>query len=174
MAKAGEAVQIRYAGRDDLYQVAAFLHDCWQAEYRQIVSDDFLDTMTIEERHEGLLKRFDEGSSDFLIMLEDNIMIGASVFGKSFTEGYERDGEISAIYLRHDFIGQGYGHVFFTRIEQELAAKGYDNLVMDLLGGNARALKFYLAHGYEHADDRHIRLGENDYPLVVVRKKITP
>ena len=172
MANSESAVQIRYAGRDELSKVAAFLHESWQEEYRQIISDDFLDTMSIAERHERLLKRFDDGTSDFLVMLDDSKLIGASVFGKSFTEGYENDGEISAIYLQHDYIGRGYGHTFFMRIEQELAAKGYDYFVLDLLKDNARALRFYLDHGYENVADRQVRLGEIDYPLVVLRKKV--
>ena len=173
MANAEDAVQIRYAERDELKEIAAFLHECWQEEYRQIVSDDFLDTMSIAERHERLLKRFDENTSDFMVMHDEGRLIGASVFGKSFTEGFEDDGEISAIYLNHGYIGKGYGHTLFTRIERELAAKGYDYLVLDLLKGNTQALKFYLDHGYENVADRHVRLGENDYPLVVLRKKVT-
>jgi len=172
VANSEGAVQIRYAERDELREIAAFLHECWQEEYRKIISDDFLDTMSIDERHERLLKRFDEGASDFMMMHFDDRLIGASVFGKSFTEGFADDGEISAIYLHHDYIGRGYGHTFFERIEQELAAKGYDYLVLDLLKGNGRALKFYLDHGYENVADRHVRLGENDYPLVVLRKQI--
>jgi len=166
-----ESILIRYAGRNELNEIAAFLHDSWQAEYRQIVSDDFLDTMSVEERHERLLKRCDEGSSDFMVMHSEGMLIGASVFGKSFTEGYETDGEISAIYLRHDYIGKGYGHTFFVRIEQELISKGYDYLVLDLLEDNARAYNFYISHGYERVADRRLRMGEKDYPLVVLRKK---
>jgi len=168
---AEEPILIRYAGRNELNEIAALIHDSWQAEYRQIVSDDFLDTMSVAERHERLLKRFDEGASDFMVMLHECVLIGASVFGKSFTEGYENDGEISAIYLRHDFIGKGYGHTFFVRVEQELIEKGYDYLVVDLLEGNARAYDFYISHGYERVADRHHRIGENDYPLAVLRKK---
>jgi len=171
LANTEETVRIRYAERDELSDIAAFLHDCWHAEYRQIISDDYMDNMSVAERHKRLLKRFDEGASDFMIMEKESRLIGASVFGKSFTEGYENDGEISAIYLQHDFIGKGFGHTFFVRIEQELIAKGYEYLVLDLLEGNTRANDFYISHGYERVADRSCRLGEKDYPLVVLRKK---
>lgn len=33
-----------------------------------------------------------------------------------------------------------------------------------------RAFEFYIKHGYEKVADRTIRLSENEYPLVVLRK----
>jgi ribosomal protein S18 acetylase RimI-like enzyme len=165
------SIRIRYARREDIYAIAAFLNDCWKAEYRQIISDDYLDMMSVEERHEGLLKRYNNCVSDFFMMLEGDCLIGAVVFGKSFTDGYKEDGEISAIYLHEDYIGKGYGHRLFRKTEQALAAKGHTCFLLDLLTGNARALRFYLAHGYEKVADRHLRLGDNDYPLTVMRKK---
>jgi ribosomal protein S18 acetylase RimI-like enzyme len=166
-----DTIQIRYAKHADLHDVAAFLNNCWQAEYRQIVSDDYLDAMSVKERHKHLLMRHSEKTSEFLMMLDSNRLVGAAVFGKSFTDGYEEDGEISAIYLHKDYIGKGYGHCLFTKAEQALTAKGYSHFVLDLLVGNTKALQFYLAHGYEKAADRMIRLGENDYSLIVLRKK---
>jgi len=114
-------------------EVAAFLNECWKAEYSQIVAPDFLGDLSVDERHEMLLARFDEGTSAFLIMRDSERMIGASVFGKSFIEGYSDDGEISAIYLHHNYIGKGHGHTLFAKIEQELSIKGYSHFVLDVL-----------------------------------------
>jgi ribosomal protein S18 acetylase RimI-like enzyme len=97
----------------------------------------------------------------------------ATVFGKSFTEGYPDDGEISAIYLHHDYIGKGHGHAFMREVEELLAVKGYADFVMDVLFNNARAVRFYLAHGYEIVEESAIKLGERDYPIIVMRKRGT-
>ena len=145
----GDLNQVRYAEREELMDVAIFLDKCWRTEYRQIIVDDYLDAMSVDARYERLLSRYDEGMSDFFVMFDDGCMVGAAVFGKSFTDGYESDGEISAIYLHRDYIGKGYGHRLFTEAERALAEKGYAYIVLDLLAGNARALGFYLAHGYE-------------------------
>ena len=165
-----DKIQIRLAGRDDVYRIATFLDDCWKTAYRGIISDTYLDSLPIKERNEGRLKRFDEGGADFLMMFDDDKLIGAAVFGKSFTEGYEEDGEVSAIYLREDYIGKGYGHKLYMSIEQSLAAKRFHNYVLDVLKDNVRAIRFYQAHGYEIVDERSILLGDTDYPLVVMRK----
>jgi len=163
--------KITYATRDEIFEIAAFLDACWKAEYSKIVAPDFLGELSVNKRHEMLLARFDEGTSAFLIMRDGERMIGASVFGKSFTEGYPEDGEISAIYLHHDYIGKGYGHALFTKIEQALTVKGYSHFVLDVLSANTRAVSFYEKHGYEKVDERSITLGAHDYPLTVFRKK---
>jgi ribosomal protein S18 acetylase RimI-like enzyme len=166
-----DRVQIKQAMRDDLYEIAVLLHNSWRAEYRQIVLDDFLDTMSVDERHTGLLKRYDEGLSEFLMMLDGNTLIGAVVFGKSFTEGYVDDGEISAIYLHSEYIGKGYGHRLFVKTERLLHEKGFKYFVLDLLADNTRAFQFYLKHNYKKVADRTIKLGKKEYPLAVLRKK---
>ena len=163
-------MEIAEAKRDDIRAIASFLHACWQTEYRQIITADFLDTMSVDERHRRLLIRFDEGISDFLMMWDGAKMIGASVFGKSVTDGYPEDGEISAIYLHHDYIGQGYGHTLITEIEQRLSDSGYVDFVLDVLTDNIRAVDFYRRHDYEQVDIRSIQLGERDYSLTVFRK----
>jgi len=166
-----ETIKIAHAKRNEIYEIAAFLDTCWKAAYSRIVAPDFLGDLSVDKRHELLLIRFDEGSSTFLVMRDGERMIGAAVFGKSFTEGYFEDGEISAIYLRHNYIGKGYGHALFAKIEQELAAKGYSHFVLDVLSANTSAVSFYEKHGYKKADDRSIKLGDQDYPLTVFRKK---
>ena len=163
-------IEIRSAGRDDIYQISAFLHDCWRIAYRHIISDDYLDAMTVEARNVGLLKRFIEGLSDFMMMFDSNDLIGVAVFGKSFTDGYEEDGEATGLYLRDDYIGKGYGHQLLMLIEQALSAKGYPSFVLDVLSDNKRAIRFYQSHGFRIVTDRSIRLGEIDYPLTIMRK----
>jgi len=167
-----DTIQFQHATRDDLYSIAEFLDTVWRREYRAIVADDYLDTMSVEARYQGLLKRFDEGASSFLMMLDGERLVGATVFGRSFTDGYEKDGEISAIYLHKDYIGKGYGHRLFTKTEQALTAMGYTHFVLDVLSGNTRAVQFYLKHGYEILANRTIPLGEVEYPLTVLRKQM--
>jgi len=70
-------MNIRQANSDNLYDIAVFLDDCWREVYRNIVSDDFLDAMLDEERHKAFVKRYDEGSPEFLMMLDKDRLMGA-------------------------------------------------------------------------------------------------
>jgi len=164
-------MKIKKANRCDLHSVAEFLHNCWQSEYRQIISDDYLDAMSIDERYKGLLNRYDDKVWEFSMLIDGDKLIGATVYGKSFIDGYKEDGEISAIYLHSDYIGRGYGHFFFTKIEEELTEKGYTHFILDVLADNIRAIKFYLSHGYKIIENRHVQLGDKEYPLTVMRKE---
>ncbi|MCL2109580.1 MAG: GNAT family N-acetyltransferase [Oscillospiraceae bacterium] len=165
-------VIIKHAKRDEIHEIAVFLDTCWKSEYRGIVADDYLDSMSSDERHKALIKRFDENASDFLIMTENNRLIGAAVFGKSFIEGFESGGEISAIYLHKHYIGKGYGHKLFAEIERLLAEKFYPYFILDVLKNNTRAFEFYTKHGYEKVAERWFEMGGKDYPILIMRKEI--
>jgi len=171
MVKNLQPLEIATAMRQDLFEIAAFLDDCWRTAYREIVSSDYLDSMSADARYERLLTRFEETPADFLIIRDASILVGVAVFGKSNTDGYPDDGEISAIYLRHDYTGKGHGHVLFAKAEAVLAERGHAYFVLDVLSENTRAIDFYHKHGYQSVSERSIRLGEKDYPLTVFRKK---
>ena len=164
-------IKTRYAERDDIYQISVFINDCWKVAYCNIISADYLNAMSVEARNTAMLKRFDSSTSDFLMMFDGDRLIGAAVFGKSFTDGYEQDGEISAIYLCDDCIGKGYGRQLCMLVEQALCAKGYEHLVLDVLSDNTRAINFYQALGFRTVAYNSIRLGETDYPLTIMRKE---
>jgi ribosomal protein S18 acetylase RimI-like enzyme len=164
------AVSIKIALRDDIYDIALFLDECWRAEYAQIVAAGDLDRMSVDERYEGLCHRYDERMSEFLMFRDDKGIGGAAVAGKSFTDGYPDDGEISAIYLRSDMVGKGMGHTLFAEAERCLRDQGCTNFVLDLLSDNTGALRFYHAHGYQIVGNNHVRIGAGDYPVTVMRK----
>jgi ribosomal protein S18 acetylase RimI-like enzyme len=159
--------------REQIPLVAEFLDRCWKAEYRGIVDSVFLDSMVLSERTDGLLERFDSNASGFLLAAEDDAIIGVAVFGKSFTEGYADDGEVSAIYLEAAHIGTGLGSRLLAAAEAQLVSMGYVNLVLDVLADNRRAIRFYQKHGYEQVRDTEIELGGKAYPLVVMRKELS-
>jgi len=154
-----------------LHKLAALIHESWLAVYRGIIADDYLNSMSLEERYKRFVERFEGDRTHFYQLLVEGKLTGAAVFGKSSTDGFEQDGEISAIYLREDRIGKGYGHLFFTAIEQVLQADGFTHFVLSLLPENTRAYRFYLAHGYEEVKHSVLKLGDRDYPVVVMRKQ---
>ncbi|MDR1438659.1 MAG: GNAT family N-acetyltransferase [Clostridiales bacterium] len=128
--------------------------------------------MSAAERSKAFLSRFDSGQSRFLAMRDGSGIVGAAVFGRSVTEGCPGAGEMSAIYLRKDCIGIGYGHRLFAYAERELAGMGYTDFVLGVFTANKRAIDFYRAHGCTAVDERTVNLGGVDYPYIVLRKRI--
>jgi putative acetyltransferase len=78
---------------------------------------------------------------------------------------------VSALYLRLDCVGKGYGHALLAKAETALAEMGYKSLVLDVFTENERAVNFYKAHGYKQIDEKWIEFGGKEYPYTVFRKK---
>ena len=165
-------MEIRYARRHELREAAVLVNGGWQWAYKEILDADYLANISVDERHERALERFDEGDQPILLF-DNGELLGYCRFGKSQTPGYAEDGEITAIYLRKHAVGKGYGHALLARAENELRAQGYQNLVLDVLSQNTRAIAFYLAHGYVKVADRIHSWGSREYPLDIMRKVAT-
>ena len=163
-------MDIRYARRKDLKQAAAFLDECWRWAYKDILDADFLAGLSSKERYKRQLASLRKGEKPLLLFDDRGELLGFCRFGKSRTEGYPEDGEITAIYVREDAVGKGYGHALLTRAEEELRTRGHQNLVLDVLSQNARAIEFYRAHGYAKTGDRVFNCGGREYPLDIMRK----
>ncbi|MCL1790319.1 MAG: hypothetical protein FWG40_02995 [Peptococcaceae bacterium] len=63
-------LQFIRAGREELFEIAVFLDDCWRAEYRGIVADAYLDALSAAVRHRKLSARYEEDVSEFLMMVD--------------------------------------------------------------------------------------------------------
>ena len=162
-------MEIRYARREDMVEAAALVHDSWRWAYKDIMDAEYLAGLSLENRHKRMLKGYDEGRRS-LLLFDNGELLGFCGFGKSLTPGYPDDGEIAAIYLRENAVGKGYGHALLTRTEETLRAQGYQNLVLDVFSQNARAIAFYLAHGYAKVGDRKHKWGDQEYHLDIMRK----
>ena len=159
-------MEIRYAKRRDLRKAAALLNECWRWAYKDIVDADYLAGMSDRGRYKKLLRGRRRGRRS-LLLFDNGELLGFCGYGKSNEEAYPDDGYIAAIYLREDAVGKGYGHALLTRAEEDLRRQGYQNLVLDVLVGNERAIAFYLAHGYVKVGDRQWK----GYPMDIMRKE---
>jgi len=163
-------MEIRYGKRRDLKKAAVLLNESWRWAYKDIIDAAYLASMSDRGRHKKLLKGYRSGKRP-LLLFDNGELLGFCGFGASQTPGYPDDGEIGAIYLREDAVGKGYGHALFIKAEEALYAQSYQNLVLDVLSENARAIKFYCAHGYVKVADRKHSWGGREYPLDIMRKE---
>jgi len=155
---------------DNINEIAEFLNACWKSAYAGILSDEYLDSLSDNERASALKKWNDDGLIEFLCMRQEGILVGVCGYGKSITADYPNDGEIHAIYLSPECIGKGYGYALFSEAEKFLINKGYIDLVVSTFTANARALSFYANHGYSIVKEKTIRFGDLDYPYSILRK----
>ncbi len=161
--------RIRTAGFDDINNISKVLAASWKTAYRGIVNDDYLDSLTDEHWIEFLNSGMNNNSV-FAMVIEEQDIIGAAILGK--TEA-EHEINLISIYLLPDKIGQGFGHAFYNGIEAELQAKGFSEIVLDVLENNKRAIRFYESHGFVTTNSEALAtLGNHEYVCKLYKKHI--
>jgi ribosomal protein S18 acetylase RimI-like enzyme len=120
----------------------------WPAAYRGQMPDDYLDGLRAEDRAahwEGALRREDLRGA-ILVAERAGEVIGFAVAGPS--RDPEGAGELYAINLDPAHWGTGAGRALLQAAQAELARPGFDETVLWVLEGNARARRFYEIAGW--------------------------
>jgi len=134
-------VHVRTASADDAEALEAVRLRGWQAAYRGIVADAYLDALVIDADRRR--ERMADPAVTTLVGVEDGTVLGMAVHGPS-RDGLDAE-ELYALYVDPDRWRSGIGSALME------ACEGVR--VLWVLGGNARAQAFYRRHGFE-ADGR--------------------
>ena len=164
---------VRPAGPDDAAQIATVHVRSWQAAYRGLLPQDYLDQLDPTDR----LKRWqdtvlgaDWPRDGVIVAALDGKICGFAVFGPTRdTDGDPRRiGEIAAIYLLPAAWGKGIGRSLMADALGYLAAAGYVQATLWALESNARARRFYAKDGW--VEDGAVKQdGSRGFPIAEVR-----
>ena len=124
---------------------------CWQAAYKGIIPDDFLDKMmsNLEQTTERFIKGINESSGDeYCCVTLDGKMVGKLGFSMCRDEDKTHAGEIHAIYLLPEFWDKGYGRRMMEHSLEKLKEMGCHEVVIWVLEENIRARMFYEKFGF--------------------------
>ena len=142
-------IKIREATAEDAFEYAANHIACWQAAYKGIISNEYLENMPIEQMAErNRITLSEPGSFSYYYAQLNGRMIGRLVIGKCRDEDKPDQGEIAAIYLLEEFWGKGYGREMMEFSLSELKRKGYGEVLIWVLEDNNRARLFYEKCGF--------------------------
>jgi GNAT superfamily N-acetyltransferase len=141
---------VRDAVPDDALAVAGVHVRSWQAGYRGLFPDDFLDALRPEDR----ARRYALGSSDpadpqTLVALQDGELAGFATVGPCRDAYCAGAGEIYAVYVDPPHWGTGVGRRLMDVACARLRENGHSDGVLWVLDGNVRAERFYRARGWE-------------------------
>jgi ribosomal protein S18 acetylase RimI-like enzyme len=162
--------QVRLAKIEDIESISNVLALSWKTAYRGIVHDEYLDALKYDHWVEFFATGLGNGSLFSMVIEENQEMIGAAVLCNTEKA---REASLLSFYLLPEKIGMGFGHAFFSAIESELVGRSYLNCIIDVLENNARAIRFYKAHGYQDAGSEIIAvLGELNYTCKVFVKAL--
>ena len=139
-----DGICIKLAETDEELCGKGYVHcTSWQKAYRGIVSDRYLDTMTVE----ATTARARQYPENTLVAKDKEKVVGFAVYGPSRDEDLPDAGEVIALYVLSDYYGKKIGYRLMN--EAVLRLKDYNTVFVWVLEENERAISFYHKYGYE-------------------------
>src|SRR3954470_2654018 len=139
---------IRDAAPEDAAAVAAIHVTAWQAAYRGLLPDSYLDAMRPEDR----AARYTFGSADpeapeTIVAVQGEVIRGFATVGRARDETGDV-GELLAMYVAPAFWRGGIGRLLLGHAHARLRELGFHEVILWLLRGNERAARFYESEGW--------------------------
>ena len=135
---------LRPANPDDALAVAGVHVRSWQAAYRGLLPDAYLDQLRPEDR----AARYDFGTLDPLkpkttVAIADGSVLGFATVAPCRDPDLPGFGELYALYVDPDQWGRGIGAALISAARSSLYQIGFRNAGLWVLAGNVRAERFY-------------------------------
>ncbi len=135
-------IVIKKMETDEEIKGKAFVHwKSWHESYPGIVSQDYLDRLTLEKCEQLAFRWKDH----ILIAKNDGRVVGFLGYGDRGDEDPDT-GEIFALYVLSEYHGTGLGHRLMEEGLKQL--KAYRNICLWVLKENLRAIRFYQKCGF--------------------------
>jgi RimJ/RimL family protein N-acetyltransferase len=147
---------IRLARPGDARAIAEVQVAGWHAAYRGLMPDARLDAFTVEIRQPAWQRNLAGGGRAPTTVFEraGRVVAFASVGASRDAGGW---GEVWALYAAPEAWGTGAGRALLAEGLAWLAARDLRRVMLWVLEGNARAIRFYRAAGFEPTGAREIR-----------------
>lgn len=148
-----QSMSIRPATSEDVAALADVHVASWQAAYRGIFPDPFLDGLDRAARATWWSLFIGDGRPVYVA--DAGRVVGFCTFDAADDMGW---GEVTAIYVHPDHWGQGHGHGLLQSAMRSMAGVGFERALLWVLEANGRGRKFYEREGWARA--RPIRVEE--------------
>ncbi len=140
---------IRPARPVDARQIATIHVRTWRLAYRGIIPDEFLDSLSIDEREAVWQQDLLVGHPKVWVAEYGEGVLGwISAARSRDADATGSTGEIWAVYVEPEHWRKGIGHALCDTAEQALFSDGFVEVTLWVLEDNERALKFYKSNGY--------------------------
>jgi GNAT superfamily N-acetyltransferase len=143
---------LRPAQPEDAMAVARVHVRSWQAAYRNILPDDYLDQLRPEDR----ASKYDFSTRD---LLQPQTIVAVEQGRSSAIHGFATTmpvtdsnmpgyGELCALYVDPQHWGQGAGRALLSAARTQMFEQGFGKTILWVLTGNVRAERFYQRDGW--------------------------
>jgi len=166
------SVTVREASVEDAEGIARVRVLGWQAAYRGIVPDAFLDEMSVAEDVQRMQSRAwdSELRPHFVCEVDGEIVGWTCVFLRSRDEGLGPDvAEVAACYVLPAYWGQGVGYRMMAVAIEAARRRGVASMILWVLEDNEQARRFYARQGFVPDGARKMEGHVPDAELAVIR-----
>jgi GNAT superfamily N-acetyltransferase len=149
---------LRAAEPIDAMAVAGVHVRSWQAAYRGLLPNEYLDELRPEDRAE----RYDFATRDprkphTIVALGEGVIRGFATTAPSRDSDLPGYGELGALYVDPGYWGRGIGVALISAARDRMVGLGLENALLWVLLGNVRADRFYrndlwARDGFERTD----------------------
>jgi GNAT superfamily N-acetyltransferase len=147
---------LRPAKPDDALAVARVHVRSWQAGYRGLLPDEYLDQLRPEDRAQKYsFQTADPLQPSTIVAVEVGAIHGFATTASARDPDVPAHGELCALYVDPDHWGRGIGGALVSAARGRLRLQGFRDAVLWVLAGNVRAERFYRADQW--APDGHNR-----------------
>lgn len=131
----------------------------WQAAYRKLLPDDYLDQLRPEDRAQAYVFASPDPLQPYTTVAIDAAeaveaqaveaqIVGFATTMPSRDPGLLGYGELCALYVEPEQWGRGIGVALVSAARAHLCASGFRRALLWVLAGNVRADRFYRADGW--------------------------
>ena len=122
----------------------------WQAAYRGLLADEYLDGLSAEARAEKYdFANPDKYAPQTIVAEVDGLIAGFATTSRSHDPSLAGFGELRALYVDPEYWGRGYGIALVTEARSRLVSLGFEDALLWVLKGNLRADRFYRKDGWQ-------------------------
>jgi ribosomal protein S18 acetylase RimI-like enzyme len=151
-------VTIRPMTVDDAPRVGELHVRAWQAAYRGVMPDAYLEGLRAEDRAAMWRAAVEADRADvgLAVVEADGQVVGFACYGPQHGVDDPSTGELMAINLDPDHWRHGLGRRLLAHVTAELSRMGYRRAVLWVEATNDRARRFYETEGwsYDAGSDR--------------------
>lgn len=160
---------VREATYNDVPAIAKVHVDTWRTTYQGIVPDEYLASLSYEQRANGWYQILSHTPEDsyftYVVEGEPGEIVGFAGGGRERTGDPLYKGELTAIYIQQNHQGRGIGCRLVQAVAERLHLSGINTMLVWVLVDNP-ACQFYAALGGKPVREKELEIGGK--PLIEV------
>ena len=157
---------IRHAQLGDAERLGAIQVRAWQATYRGVMPDAYLDELDVDDRAAYWRRQVLAllPSQRLKVIVDDGVVVGFAAAGPEHDGRAASVGELYAINLDPQGWGCGLGRALLRDVTAELVGLGYREAVLWVVPENDGARRFYESEQWR---DDHVQREDEVFGVVV-------